>query len=421
MATGVVTVGRKQYVSGLYWENSPTGSISQAAKEAARQPGTHADFFATRSGNKQGRVPQFGLAQSAEGVKAGMPSLAACMANQQPGSWIGAFRLREGVGLIIVRDDLIVPDGDQFFIDEVEARDRLYQEMGIGGFQKIYAPEAWGVPGADSMPITLLLNERADVRLHMVALSQQAKIGIIGGFVLLLSVLGVGWYIQDQAEREEAERQAKLAELRRIQEQAANFVGIDARPEYPKPDRTWEKQPRPLDYLKACEESLQKVSLAVAGWSLKGIRCSASSLDIQWGRTGGFSAPPPAAIVNDVGDRADRSIPLQGLGPRGPEELVDPDVITKRYLAQNWTASLRREPDDPPPPPPAGYKGEWKPPPPPWVKRSFTFTVPVLPWTLPSFLGDIPGVWIKSAALSGNGVEVRASWKVEGVIYENRR
>lgn len=144
MATGVVTVGRRQYASGLYWENSPSGRISQTAKEAARQPGAKADFYATRSGNKQGRVPQFGLAPATEGFRAGMPSLAGCLANQQPGAWIGAFRLREGTAVVVVRDDLIVPDGDLFFIDETDARDHLYQEMAVGGFQRIYAPEAWG-------------------------------------------------------------------------------------------------------------------------------------------------------------------------------------------------------------------------------------------------------------------------------------
>ena len=93
MASGVVTVGRRQYASGLYWENSPSGRISQAAKEAAHRPGQQADSYAVRSGNKGGRVPQFGLSQFVTGHKAGMPVLAGCIANQQPGSWAGGFRL----------------------------------------------------------------------------------------------------------------------------------------------------------------------------------------------------------------------------------------------------------------------------------------------------------------------------------------
>lgn len=68
------------------------------------------------------------------------------------------------------------------------------------------------------------------------------------------------------------------------------------------------------------------------------------------------------------------AVPLQGLTPRGEEELgLILIVVTTRYLSQNWSASLRRElMIRKSPPPPVGYKGEWKPPPPPWVKRSFT-------------------------------------------------
>ncbi len=421
MTAGLVTIGRKQYASGLYWENSPSGRISQVAKEAAKQPGTQADYFAARSGNKQGRVPQFGLVQTAEGFRNGIPSLAGCLANKQPGSWIGAFRLREGTALVVVRDDLIVPDGDRFFQDETEARDHLYQEMAIGGFQRIYAPEPWGVPGADTMPVTLLLDESADVRLHSVVMSQQAKTGVVIGGLLLLLVVGIGWYIQDQKEKEEILRLQQLAAMERMKAEAARLLPLQQKVEYPPPERKWEKQPPPLDVISACQKALEKVAIGVGGWEISSMKCSPSSLDISWARTGGFSNPPPKTVVSVSGEQASGSVAFDPLSPRGDEALVNPDVITGRYLSQNWTGSLRREPDDPPPPPPPGYKGEWNPPPAPWVKRSFTFTVPVLPWTLPDFLTDIPGVIVNSLALTGGGVGSRNSWKVEGVIYENRR
>lgn len=421
MTAGLVTIGRKQYASGLYWENSPSGRISQAAKDAARQPGTQADYFAARSGNKQGRVPQFGLVQAVEGFRAGTPSLAGCLANKQPGSWIGAFRLREGTALVVVRDDLIVPDGDRFFQDETEARDHLYQEMAIGGFQRIYAPEPWGVPGADTMPITLLLDESADVRLHSVVLSKQAKTGILLGGLLLLLVVGIGWYIQNQKEQEEILRLQQLAAMERMKAEAARLMPLQQQVVYPPPERKWEKQPKPLEVIAACQKALEKIIVGVGGWDMSSIRCSSKSLDISWARTGGFSNPPPKTVVSVSGEQASGSVAFDPLSPRGDEELVNPDVITGRYLNQNWTGTLRREPDDPPPPPPPGYKGEWNPPPAPWVKRSFTFTVPVLPWTLPDFLMDIPGVVVNSLALTSGGIGSRNSWKVEGVIYENRR
>ena len=119
-----------------------------------------------RAAGKEGRVPQFGLGQAAAGHKSGMASFAACLAGQQVGSWVGAFRTKEGIAVTIIRDDLILPDGDLLFEGETEARDRILQEMSFGGLQKVYAPEAWAIPGADTMPLSLLMNERHDVVLR---------------------------------------------------------------------------------------------------------------------------------------------------------------------------------------------------------------------------------------------------------------
>lgn len=421
MTVGVVTVGRKQYASGLYWENSPSGRVSQAAKEAARQPGNSSDYYATRAGDKKGRVPQFGLAPDTDGLKSGIPSLAGCLANQQPGSWIGAFTFHEGTSVVIVRDDMIVPEGDLFFEDESEARDHLYQEMGVGGFGRIFAPEAWGIPGADSMPLSLLLNDKADVKLHSVVISKNAKIGLIVSFSLLAILLGGGWYIQSQRAEEEAHRIAQMAAIQRMQAAAAKLIPIQTEVVYPVPIRHWERAPKPLMVVDACKKALEEVNVGVAGWRIVNVSCSIGALSIRWARTSGFAELPEGARVNDTGKQAGSSVSFKALDPRGAQDLVDPDEVTKRYLAQNWPGALRRIPDPPPPQPPEGHSGEWNPPPDPWVKRSFTFNVPVLPWTLPDFFSDLPGVTITSLTMSGDGSRPDNKWIVKGVIYENRR
>ncbi len=422
MTAGVLTVGRKLYASGLYWENSPSGRVSQAAKEVARQPGNDYDFYATRMGDKKGRVPQFGLAKSDDGIKSGVPSLAACLANQQPGSWIGAFTFNEGTAVVIIRDDLILPEGDLFFEDESEARDHLYQEMAIGGFQRIFAPEAWGIPGADTMPITLLLNEKTDVRLRRVVMSKNTKLAIFGGLGCLLVILGIGWFMQAQRAEKEQRRVEQMATIQRMREAAAKLIPLHTEPKYSPPERKWEKQPNPLDIISGCQKALKEVPIGVAGWRIVGMSCSRSALSIRWARSHGYAKPPEGAVVNDSVSSAVSSVRLSGLKIRNPEDLLDIDVITKRYLAQNWPGSLRRAPDDPlPPPPPGQDPKKWNPPSPPWVKRSFTFNIPVLPWILPEFFTDLPGVTITSMKLVGNAVGTNNKWTIKGVIYENRR
>jgi len=419
MGAGVATVGRRPYAVGLYWENSPSGRVSQAAKEAARQPGQQAEFYAVRAGSKSGRIPQFGLSPQAAGHKPGMPVFAACLANQQPGSWAGAFRLREGTVVTVVRDDLIVPDGDQFFADESEARDRLLQEIGFGGLQRIYAPEAWAIPGADTMPVSLLLNDRTDIKLRPIQIPKMYVIASAVAVVLLALVLGIGWYMQAERAQEEAKRLADQERIKaELQKARSNLGGIlqSDQPEYPPPERKWEKKPLPVQFIQACHTGLIQMPAVVAGWNMNSVTCDGATLISTWNRTTGFSSPPPSFVINDSASVATVTITLPTADARGPQNLVDPDEVTRRYLAQNWPGTIARMPDDPPPPPPPDYKGEWNPPKPPWVKRSFTVTVPVLPWNVNTFFGDLPGTILNSLKYSTGG-----GWTAEGVIYENRK
>ncbi|MDR3450760.1 MAG: type 4b pilus protein PilO2 [Alphaproteobacteria bacterium] len=422
MVAGVVTIGRQRYAVGLYWENSPGGGrVAQLAKEAANQQGQNADYYAVRPGNKDGRIPQFGLCSAEAGQKAGMPVLAGCLASQMPGSWAGAFRLSEGISVIIVRDDLIVPDGDLFFQDENEAHDRLVQEIGFGGLQNIYAPDAWSVPGADAIPLTLLLSDRKDIKLQQVHIPKQVK--IIGGglgLAFLLVLIGV-WYWQDQVAKEEAAREAQMEAARRAREAAAYVPSIlqQGAPPAPKYDRKWEAAPTTDDFVENCHKGLAMVPVAITGWHITTLRCTGTTLLIGWTRTGGISVPPPGAVINDSAGNGQQTVVLPPLKPRGDEALDDPDAVTARYLKQNWPGTLAAAPDDPPPPAPAGYTGAWPPPPPPWVKRSFTLTVPSLPGDIPELVGNLPGVIITSLAYVPK--DMSGDWVVEGVIYENRK
>jgi len=421
MSAGVVTVGRQRYAVGLYWENSPGGGrVAQVAREAASQPGQKAEFYVVRPG-KGTRIPQFGLSDADAGQQAGMPVLSGCLASQVPGSWAGAFRCNEGIAVVIVRDDLIVPDGDLFFRDEAEARDRLIQEIGFGGLQSTYAPEAWSIPGADTIPLALLLNNRRDIKLQQVHIPKTLK--IIGaclalGFVLILA--GV-WYWQEKVDEENAQRAQQEEALRQAQEAARRLLPAGLQQQNaPQPvyDRSWEKAPLVMNFVEACHHGLEKVPMAVVGWRLASLKCSGSSMSLSWSRENGLSAPPLGSNVDPSAANATQTIALDALSPRGAEDLVDPDVITQRYLLQNWPGTISRMADDPPPPPPPDYKGPWNPPPPPWVKRSFTLTMSDLPANIPDLIGNLPGALITNMDYSPG---ISGKWTVGGIIYENRK
>ena len=420
MAAGVVTVGSHRYAVGLYWENSPGGGrVTQIAREAANQPGQQADFYAIRPGGKNGRIPQFGLCTGDAGQVNGMPALAACLATQVPGSWAGAFRLAEGIAVIVVRDDLIVPDGDLFFQDEAEARDRLLQEISFGGLQTIYAPESWSIPIVDTIPLTLLVGNFQGVKLQRVSLPKKVK--IIAGALALIFVIAVGgvWYWNMKVEEENERLAAQQSALNAAIEAAKHKMGQGEAPT-PVYDRVWEKQPEALAVLKTCAQGLAKVNAVQAGWKMTSLKCAGgAAINTTWQRDKGFSVPPPGSKVNDAGMVATQNIILPPLPARGHEGLGDPDDLTKRYLSQNWPGQIMRMADDPPPLPPPDYKGPWNPPPAPWVKRSFTLPVSELPGGVQGMLNGLPGTIINTLTYTPSGVS--GAWLIEGVIYENRK
>jgi hypothetical protein len=419
MANGVATIGRRKYATGLYWQVSPSGRVATAAKEAARQPGQYADFFAVRASSKAGRVAQFGLGQSEVGHRPGMPTLAATLANRQPGSWAGAFKLREGTYLVIVRDDLIAPDGDQLYADETEARNRLYQEINLGGLQRIYAPEAWAIPGSDGMSMALLLQDKTDCPLQPVVIPRSYILGGAAAVAVLVALLVGGLYWQSVNAQKEQERMALEEAQKRAQAAANNQVPSQLQQmqiDYPPPVRFWEKEPTPLQLVEACRVALAQVSIANVGWDLASARCDKNGLALQWGRRAGFSSPIPDAAIDVTGTMASRTVPHTGLNPRGAEDLVDPKTITAKMLIESWQGQVTRAPDDPPPDRrPEIPPEQWNPPPAPWTKRSFALTITHLPGELQTYFGDLPGVIIGSLTFNGG------NWLAEGVIYENRR
>lgn len=418
MGAGIATVGRRKYAVGLYWQPSPSGRVAAAAKDAAREPGQQSEFFAVRSAVKGGRVAQFGLGQAASGHKRGMATLAATLANRQPGSWAGAFKLLEGIVVVVVRDDLIAPDGDQIYLDESAARDRLVQEVTLGGLQRIYAPEAWSIPSAETLALPFVLQNRGDCPLQPVTVPRAF---IIGAAVLVGAVvvgLGGMWWYNDMQEKEEIERQAKL------QEAAAQKRAIEAKTPglnrsgivYPPPQRFWEDEPLALEVVRACRTALAKVPQTVLGWHISALSCTRGGVAISWNRTPGFTKPMPDATTDAAAANATRSVALETLPNRSHEDLLDPVAVTQRYLTQNWNGAITRLPDDPPPPRPPNVPPEdWQPPPAPWVKRGFNVKLTDIPGELPQYFAGMPGVIIKTLTNQSG------DWVVEGVIYENRK
>jgi len=283
MTSGVVKVGRNLYAVGLFWQPSPSGRVAQAAREAAQQSGGHpSDFYCARSASKTATIPQFGLGGAGAGHKVGMPALAGSLANAQPGSWVGAFRLREGTWFVVVRDDLIAPDGDVLFTSDEAARDRMMQEIALGGMQRVYAPDGWSIAGSDPTPLPLLLQDRADCR--MVPVKLPVKLIMFGGAAVLVIAIIIFVALYMQAERERLAREANnLLKNGSLSNMVEAYKWPPAEQLY---EAVWQKKPTPQEVFEACKKLLAMAQATQLGWKRGELDFRGNVLTIAWSRVG---------------------------------------------------------------------------------------------------------------------------------------
>lgn len=412
MASGVVKVGRRTYAVGLYWQPSPSGRVAQAAREAAQQPGQKADYYCVRGASKSVAIPQYGLGQEAMGHRVGMATLAASLANVQPGSWAGAFRLREGTWVVVVRDDLIAPDGDFLFDNDDQARDRLLQEVSLGGVQRVYAPDGWAVPGSDPTPLPLLLQDRADCMLQPVTVPLKLIMYGVAG----LAVLGllIFLFMQWQADQERIAAEAEAAAAGPISAMTQTWQWPPAEKAY---ERRWEKQARMAEVFDTCRKLFEQARASELGWRIKGIVCSGGSLtvDRDMEKAGRFAAYPDNGKVSSNLKELSQTYTTTEPSPRGAEDLLTRKEITEIALKRGWAFELRELPDDQPSvKPPPNVKDPPPPPPPPWVKRGVHISGQAPPWGYLPYFENIPGLMINAIEYNGK------SWNFEATIYEMR-
>jgi len=414
MTSGVITVSGTKYAAGLYWQPSPDANIAKAARQAAKQPGFQAEFFCVRPPSKSQPVGQFGLGIKAAGHRAGMSSIAACLVAQQLGSWAGTFRVPEGVYFVSVRDELIDPEGDVLFLHDTEAQARLEQEISRGGLTSIICPPEWGIQGSSSASITSILSGRKDIVLRPTAVSTREIVGLV--VILALGGALYGGYTmwQQKVAEEEAARQAQEAAFQQSQ--------LAKRPAavYPK---TWQDKPMPMSLLTACGHAMKKLAASYLGWSISDLQCSEGGLSVTWTR-----APNSGVVPADDKANLDASlttasvtIPLEGITPRGTEELAYYGLIDRAVILHNLPVHLGSLPDDAPPVVAAANSSNPPPPPPPppkWRKRSATFDVKGSPWLRPDLFDIFPGLIITTVKQQGGNT---GNFTVEGIIYENKQ
>lgn len=142
MANQYIYIRRKKYAAGLLWQPLVSGFTPRAyAYKLARGIDHRLNLYIAYNN-------MIGLGARANGMRAGMPSVAAEIIEALPGysSVLCAFKIDGKFVLVAVRNGVILHD--LLFDDEAKAREKYAELAEIPDWNALFAPATWGMPRA---------------------------------------------------------------------------------------------------------------------------------------------------------------------------------------------------------------------------------------------------------------------------------
>lgn len=272
-----ITVNDTTYAVSLFWQPlQDTDDPYPEVKETVDNFMEGADLFCLRSGTS----PQYGIGNSTEGHKAGMPSAAAALADtfrDKPSS-VAVFEVDEGWWFIAIRNDLILSEEDLLYLNEEDAKRAFFAMMAVPDWGRKIAPASWEIEGTEEVDLWDLLKSPGGSKLMHINNAQRQKIKLIAigaavvlAFVLYKAVISPLFFTTAKPVIR------PLAPMKPLFEE-------EAPP--PPPEivvKPWEKLMVPEDFMNRCQAAVQQLkSMIIPGWDLEPMTCTPSGVSTGW-------------------------------------------------------------------------------------------------------------------------------------------
>ena len=263
---GSVKIGRTNYAVGLVWIAPEEGSkkiVAQAKSSAAERS---ADLFGVRDAN------QYFLGSSKHGHKSGMPALAASLASNLEGSFVGAFEVDGGIYIVAVGPDGVLATYDLIYPDVERAHLDFQDLVHGGGWDQKFCPADWSILDTKDTALDIMLSGASkSAKLKPVsAKSFILKIGM-AAIIAVAALFAYSAYEEYQAQKivdDELAAQAEAARQRRVaQENAARQI----------PDFPWKDRPIGQYALNVCTQAILAAPTNVPGWTPVSLTCDGAN------------------------------------------------------------------------------------------------------------------------------------------------
>lgn len=281
MIKQIITVHRKKFATGLFWQPVGVGNTAQNyAKQLSKTSDKKYTLFV-------GYKSMVGLTNSREGAMSGMPSAAVEIVNSLSEliSFLGVFQVDNNFYLVAVRNGVIIRD---ILLEHADAARKLYTQLAeLPDWGALFAPAAWGVPKSQEKNINDLIGKNVTVKLRQISVVKSVLPSIL--MVFLFAIFG--FYVLKNSVTERGDGKLKLnpelaAEYRRkidlknqeIAEKKAAKV-ITHEPVHP-----YHNLPNFIERADLCYRAIAFVMQPIMGWNQTYAKCDEEFVSVNFSR-----------------------------------------------------------------------------------------------------------------------------------------
>ncbi|MBD5400481.1 type 4b pilus protein PilO2 [bacterium] len=275
MANQVITVDRKKYATGLFWQPVASGFV---ARTYARSLAHSVDGKLNLYTDYRAMV---GLGSRRVGHHSGMHSAAAEIMDSMTeySSFLGVFQTGNLFYLVAVRNGIILQD--RLFDSEVAARNEYMRLATIPDWAALFAPSSWGAPRAVERSLSDIITGRAPAALRNISMFRvgMAQIAIIALFLLFGVYLFRGPIAQMMSPRPQvstinpelaAEYKRQIEEKNKELDAAFDIKKVTP----PEPlSMPYDNLPNPMTRAQLCYRAIGFLMQPISGWNQTSVEC----------------------------------------------------------------------------------------------------------------------------------------------------
>ena len=340
MAGQTITVNRKKYAVGLFWQPVGTGFIARNyARNLARNVDKKLNLFAEYRA-------MVGLGGRKYGQRSGQISAAAEVMEgfAEYTSFLAVFQVGKQFYLVAARNGIILQD--KVFDSEQVARQEYVKLSEIPDWGAYFAPSAWGVPRAAERNLADVLRGRSHVTLRSISLFGVRAVTVM---LAALFLLGLGLVFRDSlvevfAPRPQvAELDPKLvAEYKRQIEESSKKLDEEYNIKKELPPEPivmpYELLPDVMARAEQCYQAIGFMMQPISGWNQLDVVCGETHVVANFKRGFGTLVEfydiatelMPGAFVQEIDEDTVRvRAKLPELELESSQDERDPDTVVR--------------------------------------------------------------------------------------------